>query len=246
VCVAGDDIGRLASSANPTGGSGAWQVVNLDPLPGEDNSEVDGISCPAVSLCVAGYYQVITDSSSQFSSIASSANPTGSATDWTVSAGPVDQGRLPGVSCPTTSFCVAVDDQGSVVTSPNPANGSDAWKAARIDGHRRLTGVSCPSPSLCVAVDDAGRALSSIRPAGGSWRSAHIDGGNALTGVSCASISLCVAIDGERNAFVSSNPAGGTWSRVHGIDGDLTGVSCPTSSLCVAVDSEGRAIVGRS
>jgi hypothetical protein len=245
MCVAGDNDGRLVSSANPTGGSGAWQVVNVDPLPGEDNPEVDGLSCPAVSLCIAGYYQVLTDSSSQFSSIASSANPTGNATAWTVSAGTVDPGRIPAMSCPTVSFCAGVDGSGSVVTSGNPANGSDAWKLVRIDGHHRLTGVSCPSTSLCVAVDDSGRVLSSVKPAGGTWRAVHLDGGNAFTGVSCASISLCVAIDGERNAFVSTNAAGGVWERAHGVDGDLSGISCPTTSLCVAVDSEGRAIVGK-
>jgi hypothetical protein len=219
--------------------------VNADPLPGEDNPEVDGLSCPAASLCIAGYYQVVTDQSSQFSSIASSANPVGNATAWTVSGGPVDPGRLPAISCPTVSFCAAVDDSGNVVTSGNPANGSDAWKLARIDGHHRLTGIACPIALLCVAVDDSGHALSSIRPAGGTWSSSHLDGANAFTGVACGSISLCVAVDGERNAFVSTNPAGGVWQRAHGVDGDLSGVWCPTASLCVAVDSEGRAIVGR-
>jgi hypothetical protein len=59
-----------------------------------------------------------------------------------------------GVSCPTTTFCVAVDDQGGVLQ----------WAGGRVtrtdvDAGRHLTSISCPSTSLCVAVDQTGRVV---------------------------------------------------------------------------------------
>jgi hypothetical protein len=63
---------------------------------------------------------------------------------------------LNGVSCPTVSFCVAVDGVGNVLTSTQPTGGAAAWSAVNVDTSSGLTAVSCASPSLCVAVDNAG------------------------------------------------------------------------------------------
>jgi hypothetical protein len=59
------------------------------------------------------------------------------------------------VSCPSASFCVAVDAYGNGVTF----NGSSWTAPANIDATNGLTSVSCPSASFCVAVDGAGNAL---------------------------------------------------------------------------------------
>ena len=53
------------------------------------------------------------------------------------------------MSCPSASFCVAVDDDGNAFTY----NGSSWSTPSRIDTIGDLTSVSCPSSSFCVAVD---------------------------------------------------------------------------------------------
>jgi hypothetical protein len=61
---------------------------------------------------------------------------------------------LTGVSCPTTTYCVAVDKAGGI----------DQWHAGTwlhsdVDSALAFTGVSCPGPTLCVAVDHAGNVV---------------------------------------------------------------------------------------
>jgi hypothetical protein len=154
---------------------------------------------------------------------------------------------LDGVSCPSVSLCVAVDDLGDVVTSTDPTGGASAWSVTDADGAYDLDGVSCPSSSLCVAVDDLGDVVTSTNPTGGAraWTVAAVDGSNALGRVSCPSVSLCVAVDQAGDVVTSTNPTGGTsaWTATN-VDGstELSGASCPSVSLCVAVDIHGDVV----
>ena len=151
-------------------------------------------------------------------------------------------GGLSGVSCPSTSLCVAVDRAGNVVTSTRPTGRASAWTIAHVDptsssgcvmgSCHGLTDVSCASAVWCVAVDDQGNAITSSNPTGGrsAWRSVNIDSRNAgcgytglcygLTGVSCPSGSLCVAVDAVGNVLTSTHPGGGAsaW-RTANVDG---------------------------
>jgi hypothetical protein len=68
--------------------------------------------------------------------------------------------RLNAVSCPTSSFCVAVDSSGDALTY----NGT-SWSApTKIDGNNVLRSVSCPTSTFCVAVDQNGNALTYAPP----------------------------------------------------------------------------------
>jgi hypothetical protein len=62
---------------------------------------------------------------------------------------------LTGVSCPTTTFCRAVDSIGRVFAY----NGSTWSKGTLIDRGQALTSISCSSTTYCVAVDRAGNAF---------------------------------------------------------------------------------------
>jgi Alpha galactosidase A/Alpha galactosidase C-terminal beta sandwich domain len=173
----------------------------------------------------------------------------------------VDAGRpLSGISCPSDALCVAVDKDGGVLLSTDPAAGPGAsWVRREVDAGRALNAISCASPTLCVAVDAAGNVLLSADPAAGSpagssasWSSVEVDAGTALTSVSCPSSTLCVAVDGKGNVLLSTDPAAGfpagaaaNWSTL-GIDSGaaLTSVSCASFALCVAVDDKGQALIG--
>jgi hypothetical protein len=150
LCIAVDDAGNVLTSTNPTGGAGAWKVTNVDGF-----SYTYSVSCASGSLCIAGNWT---------GDLLSSTNPTGGTSAWTVTPvdpevhGDLTPSAISGVSCPSTSLCVAVDQHGNVLTSTNPSGGAGAWTLTNVDSNG-IKGISCPSTSLCVAVDDAGNAV---------------------------------------------------------------------------------------
>jgi hypothetical protein len=158
--------------------------------------------------------------------------------------------NLKGVSCPSTTLCVAVDDQGNAVVSTDPTVATPTWSPpADMDGANDLVDVSCSSASLCAAVDIAGNAVISTDPTADVWSApAAVDGTtHHLLAVSCASTSLCVAVGENGSAAISTDPTATTptWSAAQDIDGSnyLEAVSCPSTSLCVAVDTGGNAVI---
>ena len=180
------------------------------------------------------------------------------AAPMSVSHEPFSQaGTFVGISCPSTSLCVGVDNTGNAVTSTDPTATTPTWTTDEIDPNPSpmdtirppgLQGISCPSTTLCAAVDAGGTALISTNPTNASptWTPTNVDAGFIPTGISCASLSLCVAVDNNGRALVSTDPtaASPSWSTAD-IDGtnSLQSVTCPATSLCVAVDAEGRVLI---
>jgi hypothetical protein len=65
-----------------------------------------------------------------------------------------DASGLTGVSCPTTTFCRAVDSIGRVFGF----DGTTWSKGTLIDPGHALTSISCPTVTYCAAVDRGGNA----------------------------------------------------------------------------------------
>lgn len=187
----------------------------------------------------------------------------------------IDGYAINALSCPSISFCVAVDDHGDVLSSTDPLARAGHWQSSDVDGTNALTGLSCASPSVCVAVDGQGNAVTTINASGpgSAWTIAPIDrsvlepspyggGPDLLRGVSCPTASFCVAVDSVGNALYSDNPTGGpgAWRMTH-IDNNsgygctgggltcqasLMGISCPAVLFCAAVDFTGNILQTRS
>jgi RHS repeat-associated protein len=161
-----------------------------------------------------------------------SATPT--ATGWS-SAATADSGHaVDAVSCPASSFCLAVDNDGNAVQW----NGS-SWSTASSmgDSARPIESVSCPTTTFCVAVDGDGNALTWN---GSTWSLATgIDGTKVLTSVSCPTTTACVAVDSSGDVVTWN---GSSWTVTSGIDSyAFSSVSCVSASDCQAVDADGRA-----
>jgi hypothetical protein len=144
-----------------------------------------------------------------------------------VDVGTRESDSLSGVSCPTTSFCVAVGSRGTIVTSENPHAGAAAWRsetlqpgayAGTVAGEPdrtspgTLEGISCPATEMCAAVTYAGDLYASGNPKGGAstWRAVDLDGEGAdthLKGVSCPTSTFCVAAAAS-SGTVGSNGGG--------------------------------------
>src|SRR5664279_2813017 len=167
---------------------------------------------------VAGYY--LSDTPMTFSAATVIDPPHG---------GPVS------VSCPTATFCAAVDTQGAALTF----NGTTWTPPITITDSADYgwTSVSCPSASFCVAVGDGGQ-VSTFN--GATWTSpVTLPSGWALMSVSCATSMFCVAMGSNGRAFTFN---GTTWSTGYqGPLGSFASVSCPTTNVCQVVGYWGAA-----
>lgn len=246
LCVALDAIGRAYASTDPTGGAATWKATTIAGI-----YDLDVLSCASNGVCVVG---------DQYGNLAATNDAAGGA--WT-QATPIGNPNVPppdafaSVSC-QVGLCVAVTQNGKVVSSTNPAAGASAWRIVRLP-HVSLEAISCPSARLCVALGHTARrsvAITSTDPTGpaSAWHSAEVNGGfNAVggafntVGLSCPTTRLCVAVTGFGAQVLSStDPLGGSraW-RSRTIGGELGGgggpseggggVSCATTRLCVAV-----------
>lgn len=155
---------------------------------------------------------------------------------YQIGTGPVDSSALTSLSCPTSTFCAAVDSSGHALTGQL---GSSQSSTADIDGSNALVSVSCPSSSFCMAVDAAGNAMTYNQ---GSWSApASTGASNRLTSVSCASAGFCVAVTtgGSGTDASALTYANGQWSAPTYFNGQVdrfSSVSCaPSTSSCVAV-----------
>jgi hypothetical protein len=153
---------------------------------------------------------------------------TTSAMTWTPAAR-IDPllGQPSDVSCPTSTFCMVIDESGYAVPNTNGVRGA----AVLLDGDARLTSVSCASASFCMAVDSSGDAL---RFSGGSWHRMFPGIPGDIPSVSCTSSTFCIAVGGNR----TSRYNGTDWTTPVDTAGSavtLTDVSCASRTFCVAV-----------
>ncbi len=189
------------------------------------------LSCPTSTVCLATATGVGNAGGPVFAEEYSG----GSWTSTTIDSSYFDVSYASDVSCPTTSFCVAVDDAGDAMTY------SDGhWSLPDpVDGAPGPTGLSCVSATFCQAVDDGGNAF---RFSAGGWSPALKIVNQPLNAVSCASTRFCMAV-GEGVAVRYT----GTWGKPDSVDteadfGGIDAVSCPSSTFCVAVDANGGAL----
>ena len=157
-------------------------------------------------------------------------------------AGPLvaNFGAVHAVSCASSSFCVAVDNQGNALiyngTRWSSPQGVDS---GAVTGAGDLLSVSCPTSNFCVAVDPGPAAV--VYKSGhwalprdiGSPSSPYSQYGYSWMSVSCASSQFCVTT--LLHGVGTYN--GKSWSTapLEGRDETLTNVSCPSVGFCVGV-----------
>jgi hypothetical protein len=137
------------------------------------------------------------------------------------------QGQPTGLSCPTATFCVAVDLRGAALVFDGTSWSSPVQTAKG----RPLLSVSCSSPSFCVAGAVDGKVLTYD---GSNWSSPTATPLDAVTAVSCSSPTSCLAYD----SIASSHFDGTSWSPKVALPADSSPVvhtlACLTATLCVA------------
>lgn len=162
-----------------------------------------------------------------------------------------------GISCPTTSRCVAVGAGNTVLSSNDPTAGPSGWSLSNIGAgeqgpyfspSRQIRSVACPAAGFCVAVSYEGFIYTSSDPTGGdgAWTGVDLspEGPNIhMYGISCPTPNLCVAAATGGKILTTTDPAGGAagWTVTQLRAGlKLRGVSCASAALCVVVGDEGE------
>jgi photosystem II stability/assembly factor-like uncharacterized protein len=152
---------------------------------------------------------------------------------------------LDGVSCPSSSLCVAVGD-GQIATAGASPTTQDAPIGV-------VSAVSCASASDCMAAGATSgsvAAIASSTDGGSSWAAAFIApyGVDDLDAVSCPTTSVCTAVGGTEGGFagfsvtgpgavVNSTDGGATWTEqsLPADAGALGAISCASTSVCEAL-----------
>ncbi len=220
-----------------------WNKSALLVNPSQGNG-LDAIGCASTTkanLCVAGDLK---------GDVWVTAHPSRPGKGWRRE--PVDNTAyaITGVSCPTTTLCVAVDSTGQVVHSTKPLNGASSWsKPARIDkatqpggAYAGFSGISCPTAQLCVAVDNAlnGQVAYTTTPTGpaSSWHLVTVGDNVTLSSVSCSSTKLCVIGGSARYYSITPTGPASAWKAAGTLSGSvavISSLSCVGTKLCVGV-----------
>ena len=272
VCAA---AGTYADSSSDTQGvlemlsSGTWTATQA-PLPGDAATNpgvtLSGLTCPSTTVCEAvGAYT----NTSSYSSPSSGLVDNLSSGTWAATEAPAPSGSsaedgvdLSGISCPSTSSCVAV---GYYVQSGNTYNSalaevlsSGSWTGANLPLPSNAEAlfsmskaVTCTGVGACVAIgmyhDTTGYQYAmSDTLASGSWSTveAAVPSGaftTSLDAATCTSSTSCVAVGSWDSGGVLLEVYGsGVWSVSSGIPS----IAVANTPLSIACASAGNCVVG--
>ena len=229
-----------------------------------------GVDCVGPYLCVSSGY--MTDSATiAHKGIVSTNTTFGFSGTWLAGvpdpdfnwAPPGDQWQLQDISCPGTSFCGAVDDQGDVFTTTNPFKGADSFgpspqgvwqKTQNLDpignySYHETEKIACPAAGECAFIDADGGILASTNTGGGAgtWGRQDLPSQGSPTSISCPSPASCYVATATGDVLKSltssatSTPAvGGPWTPM-AIDpgNELDHLFC-IQGECFATDLSGN------
>lgn len=213
----------VAGSA-PAIGSLSWQP----PAVIDKAQDSGALSCATMSFCV--------ETGSQSGSVT-----VFNGTSWTDAGPVVNDGWILGVSCPSTSFCLAGgmdlspsgagSPQGDVITY----NGTSWSKPTDLPGTYYPEALSCSSATWCVMAAESTQNQTELLTFDGTQWSPAAAPADDVQSLSCVSATFCVAAgqDGELQYF-----NGTAWSAVFTANPDPAddkSVSCASATYCLAV-----------
>ncbi len=228
-CTAAVSDGTVLTSSDPAGGAAAWTRSGVIGPSAFGTSNQTAMACRPDASCLIPYI------GGGLANVAfgppATATLTGSLSGLT---------EIRGLSCPSKTLCIGVDDAGAVLRSSTPAGDASSWK-------RRL------QPAVTNGLK-IGAIYSSSKPTAGAKAFKRVKlTTSKIVSISCRSSKLCVAIGLGGRAWSSSNPSGGrsTWHSVlldnhnyptnaGGFGRRLIGLACAPKSVCVTGDAAGR------
>ena len=258
-CVSPSNCYAVGSRYDPQSGLHTWlQHWNgtswvVADHPTVAHSEFGDVACANASVCMAvGDYEP-TSPGQTVSPGALTLTERWNGTAWSVAPIPSGGSRsqLALVSCPTTTFCLALGyatGPGTVSLLTKRWNGT-TWTIVPTptppgSSRSTLSGISCTSATFCLAVGvySAGSSYRILteRWNGSAWSvvSTASNPNAHLEAVSCRSSANCTATGTVNDHRVIERWNGSTWTvsnTLAGLNKDLESISCPTTTNCMAV-----------
>jgi hypothetical protein len=150
-------------------------------------------------------------------------------------------GGVNAVSCPTSTFCVAVDRTGAV----SSFNGTKWSPPQTVDKSNDLVAISCPTVSFCMATDTVGDYIAMNNGTWGVATPFATPNSLEMQSVSCSSATFCLAV-GQTSSFapVDYYYLNGSWTFdavafAPGDNNPFDAVSCTSTNVCLATDVSG-------
>jgi hypothetical protein len=187
-------------STAPTGGASAWKANGV--LEATGYSVMSSIDCPSTTLCLGvGYGNVSTGLAT------ASLTPTAAASSWTYTSVASDPpasggGVVDGVSCASTSFCVAVDSSDNAYTTTTPSGSTttssttSGTSTSGVNVNRRTdAAATSTSPSTTTTPAATTTTPTVVAP----WATAtalNTKSAGYWSAISCNS-KICVVVDGS-------------------------------------------------
>ena len=181
--------------------------------------------------------------------LATGIRPVAAATGWNTPTHIDSSGQISfnAISCPSASFCMAADSNGSVTTF----NGTTWSSPVSVGTQYGISSISCVSSSFCVASDFDGHAVVFN---GTSWSApttydpvSDCAKYGCIDSVSCVSTTFCMAVSGDGFSQGSAYAYNGsnwttltTWTNPLDTVNWLDSVSCLSTTFCVAADTSGN------
>jgi hypothetical protein len=147
LCVGSDGAGGLVISTDPGTIHPTWRHYPT-VYESRQGSGLDAIACASVQLCLG------VDTRGQ---LVSSTDPAASVPHWHIAYAPGPYLHSPAigkylvldaVSCPSTTFCMVMDETGKEFTSSDPGAQHPTWTTH--PAPKYIDPLSCPSTRLCV------------------------------------------------------------------------------------------------
>jgi hypothetical protein len=252
LCVT-SSLSQIITTTDPTGPASGWHGVDIQP-PGLDfEGRLDSLTCPTTTRCMAGLNEWSNEEGGGTAVyFASTDDPTGPASAWTITNPPANQDYVITLACSPGGVCAAGGDYSEILATNSPVTTAATWTTVGT-AKEQLNDVTCPSGGLCVGSDYNGHLLSSIRPAtNGSWTEAALPGGRYVGAISCAANNFCAAVGGDRKHLTGvltathpGDPSAYALTTFSARGDRLNAISCRSSTFCVAVGDHGLVAVRR-
>ena len=121
-------LSKIITTTNPTGPASAWHAVDVQPAGLDAEGKIDSLTCPSVSLCVAGMNEWSNEEGGGTSlEFATTTSPAGEASAWNVFPAPTFVDYLTQVACSPGRVCAGGDEGSGVIASINPTGGTTDW-----------------------------------------------------------------------------------------------------------------------
>jgi hypothetical protein len=144
---------------------------------------------------------------------------------------------LVSISCPTSTFCMALDSGGNAYSITSLPFHGILTQASALGRTAVNPLVSCSSATACLLTDKSGDAVGWN---GKKWTTIGVvDAAGGVTALSCAPGGTCTIVDS--NGGVVAVSVGYTYAKhAASVDNQRT-VSCPTPRYCLVTDNLGNA-----